>query len=251
MIFVIIPHYILNSKLSSLALHAIDSFRKTSQAQIISVDDGSPVMPLELVSKSDKFIRLEHNSGFAHAVNTGIRWIMEYAKNDPYIVVANNDIEVYPGWEEALREPFEKYENVAVTGLTSCRVKEWEGKHISEHGEDRITEGGRYKDYIQQGGLLMTKKSVIEKVGIYDEQFTGGGMEDVDWFLRMRDTFGMKIVMSGKSVFYHSEGETRFKVSPEMEQKYRKIQLDNEVKFKKKWGFDYMTTANTWHENVL
>lgn len=250
--YIVVPHYIINQKLLDLAVNALKSL-KLPGYKIISIDDGSPLAGAKdkIVELSDFTIVEKSNAGFAHAVNGALKMILDIAEDDSYIICANNDIEVYPGWEQAMREPFEDWNNVAVTGLTSRRVKFYDGKHISKHSDDKITEGGRLGEFMQQGGLWMSKKSVIEKVGLFDQQFSGGGMEDVDLFLRMRDTYGMKIIMSGKSVFWHAEGSTRFKVSKEMEEKYRAIQLENEQRFKKKWGFDYMTTPNLWHENVL
>jgi GT2 family glycosyltransferase len=270
--YIVIPNYIVNEKQKLLAINAIASFRRTCNYKIVAVDDGSPMDTTFLMGIVDHYIKLPRNVGFAKACNAGFRFLYEYffvvpaeehdgyypaklltleSLEDYYIVCANNDIEVYPGWEEAMREPFERFENVGVTGLPGRRFKMIDGKPITDYVEDRITEGGRLGQFMQQGALWMSRKSVLEKVGIFDEKFERGGMEDVDLFLRMRDTYGMKIVMSGKSVFWHEEGATRFKTNQEMEQEFRQADLDNEAKFEKKWGFNYRQTPNVWHENPL
>lgn len=278
--YIVIPNYIVNEKQKQLAINAIASFRRTCNYKIVAVDDGSPMDTTFLMALVDHYIKLPENVGFAKACNTGFRfvfyemnlpidvtkqWMMARlevtnnwgASQDGYIVCANNDIEVYPGWEEAMREPFERFKNVGVTGLPGRRFKMIDGKPITDYVEDKITEGGRLGQFMQQGALWMSKKSILRDTALYcydevfDEQFERGGMEDVDLFLRMRDTYGMKIVMSGKSVFWHEEGATRFKTNETMEKEFRQADLDNEAKFEKKWGFNYRQTANVWRENPL
>ncbi|HCJ66975.1 MAG TPA: polypeptide N-acetylgalactosaminyltransferase, partial [Elusimicrobia bacterium] len=70
-------------------------FKKTLKGmdwELIIVDDGSPIKGC-FKDQADVFIENKKNLGYAKTMNKGL----EKAKGD-YIVVANNDIEVYDGW---------------------------------------------------------------------------------------------------------------------------------------------------------
>src|SRR5690606_18782078 len=176
------------------------------------------------------------------------RWIFDNVTEDCYIVCANNDIEIHSKVIPALKEPFENYDNVAFTGIVSSMVKEWQATPIEEQSWEQISEGGVLRDRMQDGGLWMSKKSVLEKIGTFDERFKAGGFEDWDIFLRARDTYGMKIVMSGKAVYWHKQGATRW--SSEMLGKCRGADTENHRKFTEKWGYDPYS-RQVWYEKLL
>jgi hypothetical protein len=261
--YVVIPHYLVTEELIQLASNAIDSFRKTSDAIIVSVDDASPIGQDMLKEKSDIYIRNDHNSGFGITCNNGFRHVFGIEDEDCWIVCANNDIEVFKGWESAMKFPFERWENVAITGLISSKCRNIGGTEdgfiagvpIETYQIKQISEGGQLREWMQSGGLWMSKQSVLKKVGIFDERFLRGGYEDVDLFLRMRDTYGMKIVMSGYSMFWHKEGATRWNCENNgyinnfgIESKA--IETENLDRFIQKWGFNPHTRA-LWRENIL
>lgn len=260
--YVIMPHYIVTEELKQLATNAINSFRKTSDAVIVSVDDGSPMDCTFLKELSDIYIRNEQNSGFAITCNNGFKHVMELEK-DCWIVCANNDIEVFKGWEEAMKDPFSRFENVAITGIISSKERRVGGVEfmpevgtpIEEYKIKRITEGGQLDQWMQSGGLWMSKQSILEKVGLFDERFIRGGYEDVDLFLRMRDTFKMKIVMSGFSMFWHKEGATRWNCENNgyinnFGHESKAIEQVNLERFIEKWGYN-PHTRSIWQSNLL
>lgn len=246
--YVVMPHFIATKELEQLSRNAIESFRKTSACILISVDDGSPMDTSYLKEISDVYIRNEVNFGFAVTCNKGIRWVMENEKEDCYIVCANNDIEVFDGWEDALIGQFE-YGNVAFAGLVSNKERVIDGVPIERYSRQKETEGGLLDDWMQSGGLWMSTKSVLEKIGLFDEQFLRGGLEDVDIFLRARDTFGMRIVMSAKSMFWHKEGATRWNTDKNEHldgsfgKESKEIENDNLQKFIQKWGYNPWTRS--------
>jgi GT2 family glycosyltransferase len=99
-----------------------------------------------------------------------------------------------------------------------------------------MTDGGLIGDRMMDGGLWCSKKSILEKIGIFDEQFAGGGQEDIDLFLRARDKFGMKIIMSGFGWYWHKQGQTRW--NSEMKDKYKAIEEENRKKLTAKLGYN-------------
>lgn len=244
--FIIMPQFLVTSELVELASTAINSFKNSSDVFLISVDDSGEYEKApgadEAMAKSDLVIKNEKNSGFGPTCNKGFEWIFRNIKEDCYVVCANNDIEVYPGWLEAMKQPFEDYDAVGVTGIMHSQEKEWEKIHIRDRHESKITEGGLNGDRMQDGGLWMSKKSVLEKVGIFDERFLRGGYEDIDIFLRMRDKFGLKLVMSARAWYWHKEGATRWNTEKigavnTFGHESKNIEQDNLRKFINKWGF--------------
>jgi GT2 family glycosyltransferase len=248
-VYVIIPHYIMTDELKDLATNAIKSFRESyPEAIIISVDDGSPMDTTFLKDLSDVFLQNKENSGFAKTCNNGFKWVLyNNDDEDAYIICANNDIIINKKTIPALIEPFDLFENVAITGIISTTSKDWEGIPLEEASIGRITEGGLLRDRMQDGGLWMSTKKVLKKIGLFDEQFLRGGFEDVDLFLRARDSFGMKIVMSGHGIYWHKQGATRWNTINGFNHASKEIENDNYVKFRNKWKFD-PHRGNPWKE---
>lgn len=254
MIYIVIPHYIISDELKELATNTIKSFRSSSNSEIkiISVDDGSPEDTSFLQELSDYYLKNEKNLGFAPTCNKGFKKVFELEKDDCFIVCANNDIEVYPGWIEAMTEPFVRWPDTGITGLISYRTKMPENVPIKDWKIRKITHGGFLSScgngWMQSGGLWMTKKSIMEECGMFDEQFKIGGYEDVDLFLRYRDKCGKKIIMSGMSPFWHKEGATRWWQDTKPRNKMH--EEENRKKFAQKWGFDYWN-GSCWKEYEL
>lgn len=248
MTYIVIPQYIINKELQTLALNMIKTVRETTDATIISVDDGGKAELVKPIAEaSDIILHNEKNSGFAKTCNKGFQWIFDNVKEDCYIVCANNDIEVYGNWLKELHFPFTQWDNVAITGIIHCQEKE----DAKTYRINKITEGGLIEGRMQNGGLWCSKKSILQKIGVFDPVYERGGFEDVDLFLRARDTYGMKIVMSGKECFWHKEGATRWGIDEGgFNLESRGYEERNRRRFADKWGFDYYT-RQVWKENEL
>ena len=242
--YIVIPHYIVTDQLKQLAINTIKSFRKTSKnAIIISVDDGSPMDCTFLKEISDIYLKNKENSGFGITCNNGFRYVKWAESNDCYIVCANNDIEVFKRWQQSLMEPFAMFNKVGITGLISNKMRNIDGVSIENYYKNKITEGGMLDGWMQSGGLWMSKKSVLDKIGLFDEQFIRGGYEDVDLFLRCRDKFGYKIIMSARSMFWHKEGATRWNCEQNnyinnFGRESKSIEQENLQKFLDKWSIN-------------
>jgi len=166
--YIIIPHYIVSEELKELATQTLESFKKEFKDKvIISVDDGSPMDCTFLKDLSDIYIKNKENSGFAITCNNGFkRAFKELGKEDGYIVCANNDIEVYGRTQEELIHPFNEFDNVAITGICHSREKVSVGEHLRDKRGSKIVDGGQ-AEVMQDGGLWMSKKSILEKITIY------------------------------------------------------------------------------------
>lgn len=246
------PHYIITDELRELAKVAIDSIKSTSTTKVISVDDGSPLDTSFLEDHSDHTIHLKKNSGFGKACNAGFRYVL--SKDDAsFIGCANNDIEVYQGWVDALIEPYGKWPDVGITGLVASK-----DKAIAEASRGRkITQGGLLNDHMQSGGLWLMSRMSFDAVydkklnTLFDERFAIGGEEDVDLFLRVREA-GYGMVMSDKSCFWHKEGATRWNEEiAGFKERNKKIEDNNYDKFAEKWGYDIRQRGLRFTEEVL
>lgn len=257
--YVVCPLFLVNEELVELTKKCFETYRASADVFIIGVDDTGE-FPRgegadEVGALCDLLIKNEKNLGFGQTCNKGFNWIFENEKEDCYIICSNNDIEVNKKTVPALIHPFETYENVAITGIVSTKEKLWEGKPLEEADWGKITEGGLLNDRMQDGGLWMSKKSVLEKIGIFDPQFLRGGYEDVDIFLRARDTFGMRIVMNGRAVYWHKQGATRWnseKVGAvnNFGRQSKSIEQENLEKFIVKWGYN-PNGRMIWQEKEL
>jgi GT2 family glycosyltransferase len=245
--YVIIPQFLVTDELVTLAENCIKTYREFSDCIVISVDDAGEYPKAaradEVLDTSDYVVRYEKNKGFAGACNAGFKKAFELSKEDCFIICSNNDIEINKKTIWALKEPFEKFENVAITGIISNKERMWEGKPIDELDWRCYSEGGLLRGYMQDGGLWMSKKSILEKIGLFDERFLRGGYEDVDIFLRARDTFGMKIMMSGRAGYVHFQGMTRWNTEKigavnNFGLESKSIEQENLKRFIEKWGFN-------------
>lgn len=242
-LYIVIPHFIINEKVSQLAKNAIKSFKETSDCKIISCDDASPYDSSFLKDISDVYIRNKNNKGFAGNCNVGFKWILDNVKDDCWVVCANNDIEVFPGWFEEFKKTIKDFNGDAIGGLGFKErgiyegdVKDYNKNPNSKYTNPYISEGGRLEDWMFPGGFYMIKKSLLEECGLYDEGFIHGGYEDVDLFLRWKEA-KKRLLITPKVAYWHAEGATRF--SDDHNQKG--IQSEAETKnfkyFIDKWQF--------------
>lgn len=222
--YIVINHYILSDEIAKLAIQAVKSFRDTHDCFIVGVDDCSPLKNEELIGLHDKWIKLDENKGFAGSANVGFQWILDNEKDDCYIVYANNDIKVYPGWFQE----FTKHNFDMIGGLG------YMGVGIQHDRVNSISEGGQYDDWMFPGGFYMTTKNFFEEIGLYDENYKHGGVEDIDLFYRAKKT-GKKLIMTPNVSYWHKEGATRY--SETQKDKQAISILENQKYFENKWGF--------------
>jgi len=234
MIYVVINHYILNKYIEDIAIKCIKSFKKYD-CKIVSVDDRSPIRSDEIRLLSDVWIPLEKNVGFAGSANKGIQWVLD---NDTecWIVYANNDIEVQGDWIGEAERCFKDFEADMVGGL-GYRIKDFPIRN-----DMVVSEGGRFQDWMFPGGFYITTDSFFRKIGVYDEGYRHGGVEDIDLFWRAKKV-GKRLIMTPRIQYFHVEGATRY--SETQKDIQSKAITKNEAYFVQKWGFDPIKELNS------
>lgn len=211
LISIVIPNW--NGK--RFLADCLDSIRKQTHKQIetIIVDNGSKDGSVEFLKEhypEVKLITYEVNTGFAPAVNAGIR-----AATGHYVSLLNNDTIVEPLWVEELVKALDEHPEV---GSVGCKMLSYEDQTILDGVGDGYRRGGlpgrighREKDiglfdkprYILGacGGAAMYRRELFDDIGLFDDDYFAY-LEDVDLGLRAQSA-GYKCLYVPTSVVYH------------------------------------------------
>jgi GT2 family glycosyltransferase len=166
-------------------------------AVVILVDNGSTDGSLALVRKgypTVRVIELGRNTGFAHAVNVGIR-----TSESPYVVLLNTDTEVHAGWLAALVTCIERAPpDVAAVSSQMLMMDDpaliddagdelsWYGAATKRgHARSARDFGAACEIFSPSAGASLYRRSFLQAVGGFDEDFFAY-LEDVDLGLRGR-----------------------------------------------------------------
>lgn len=167
-----------------------------SEYRIIVVDNGSTDGSLQLTE--DKFpqvsvISLPSNTGFCHAVNTGIE-----AAQTPYVILLNNDTRADSHFVKALCDAIEARPQAF---SVSARMLMWDAPELIDDAGDRYCVLGwayargkgqpadRYEQPVEVfsscGGAAIYRKSLLNEIGLFDENHFAY-LEDLDMGYRAR-----------------------------------------------------------------
>ena len=208
---VIIPNWdgirYLESCLKSLRMQTYDDF------DIFLVDNGSQDGSAEFVCRrfpEVKVKRFMRNTGFCHAVNTGIRM-----SSTPYVILLNNDVICESAFVEELVRGIEKYPKAF-----SCQAL-----MLSMDNPSLIDDAGDYycalgwafardkgeretvcrkdrKIFASCGGAAIYRREVLEKIGLFDEAHFAY-LEDIDLGYRARRA-GYENVLAARARVLHA-----------------------------------------------
>lgn len=214
LVSVVVPNYngerFVRECLESLAAQTY------SQLETIVVDDGSSDSSPALIEReypSARLIRLEQNSGFAHAVNTGMR-----AARGDIIALLNNDAAADAGWVAALVAAFERHPEA---GSLASKMVLWDTPDVIQSAGDVFlhtgvpdsrgvwqVDDGRFDDEVEvfgaSGGAAAYRRSMLEDVGLFDERLFMY-CEDVDLAFRAQ--------LRGYACYYVPDAVVRHRLS--------------------------------------
>jgi len=189
--------------------------------EVIVVDSGSTDGAPEMVKNEFPWVKLIRRGkiGIGKAINIGI----SKSRGDILVFDLNNDDIVSEDWLNPLVKTLLSSPKVGVVCgkryiadtngiLDSAGSTIFLGITIGRgHGKKDSAKYNRIQevDYV---AVLATRRDVIERVGLLDEDFYIYG-EDVDFCLRARK-LGYKIVYVPSSVFYHRRSTTIGEKSP-------------------------------------
>lgn len=171
---IVIPTYnhledCLRPCLESIKIYTDLSLNGKDDVEVIVVANGCVDGTKEYVESLGKPFRLifeEKQLGYTKAMNIGLK-----AALGEYIVFLNNDIVLVPQeknvWLNYLKDPFEKTDKVGMTGPLVFKGVE-----------------GSSNDFVMFFCAMTTRK-IIDEIGYLDEIYSPGGVEDVDYGLRL------------------------------------------------------------------
>jgi GT2 family glycosyltransferase len=220
-VVVVIPNWNgfdeLNACLNSLQAQTIT-------AHIIVIDNGSIDKSVELIESQYPAIELiKHtvNKGYAGGVNPGFKRAIE--RHDDYVAVFNNDAVADPYWLERLVSCLDTQPNV---GIATPKVTSLDGSHLDTTGDYYTVWGLPYPRgrneadthqydtatdiFAASGAASLYRVSVLEKVGLFDEDFFAY-YEDIDLSFRAQFA-GWKISYVPNSVVHHATSTTGIKI---------------------------------------
>lgn len=210
---VVIPTYNHCEDLLKPCLESIIKYTDLKDIEIIVVANGCTDNTKEYVESlgpSFKLIWEPSPLGFVKATNIGM-----LASTGDYVILLNNDTELLSQeknqWLSMLEYPFRE-KNVGITGPSLM-------KHLALNSFGVVFYCG------------MISRKVIDKVGLLDEMYSPGGVDDHDYSERaLRAGFCLRSIANFPII--HKENQT-FKNHSE---KYINVLHRNEAYFRKKFG---------------
>jgi glycosyltransferase involved in cell wall biosynthesis len=177
--------------------------QKYSPLEIIMVDDGSTDGTADVARSLPETVRYLHqtNQGPAAARNRGI----EHAQGS-LIAFADAD-DLWPEDKLALQLPYLMRDPAAE--IVMGRIQQ---VLLSETGAENFAEPA----FSVNLGSAIIRKSVFERVGLFDE--TMRYSEDVDWFMRAREGGAAIVTIDAVTLLYrqHDQNMTRGKSTSEL-----------------------------------
>ena len=194
------------------------------QFEVIVVDNGSTDGSVKYIKKSFpeiKLVELKSNSGFAAAVNLGIKICV-----GEYIVLVNNDTQIE---KDCLKFLVKAADHKKDVGMIAAKMLQFKNPNIIDSAGDWIDRVGHAgnigqgkKDgpefnkqrscFLVTGGGSLFKRKVFESIGFFDENYFAY-MEDVDFCLRAQMK-GFKGWYEPRAIIRHMHKATSNKIRP-------------------------------------
>jgi GT2 family glycosyltransferase len=221
MISIVIPNYNGNEHLKT----CYESLKRQTYKDfsVILVDNGSTDSSVAY-TKSEfpegKAVEIGYNSGFARAVNEGIK-LSQKELNSEFIFLLNNDIELANDFLETVISTFKKNPDVSVVAVKMLNYYNRDiiddcGDFIKAGGGSPLARGNGEKDAGQYdneeyifgacAGAAIYKSEVFRRAGYFDETFFAY-YEDIDFSFRLQ-LLGYKCFYQPKAICYHKRGGT-------------------------------------------
>ena len=236
-----------NTKTSiQTCIESIQKYTHNINYEIVVVDNGSTDGSVNILRKLNgiKLIENKINIGVSKGWNQGIASVN--SSND--IVVLNSDIIVEEGWLSKLSKV--AYDDPSI-GVVGCRIKGLKNNndHLLHTGaiirRDGMGEENKWgiplKDYgqcqinkevqIVVGACMYFRREVLEKVGLFEEDYTPAYFEDSDMCLKISKA-GYKVFYCGEVTLLHEHGAT----SRANNINAASLLQTNKIKFLKRWG---------------
>ena len=187
----------------------------TSDYELIVIDNGSEKETKNYLKKSDVTVFTNsENKGFSYASNQGIK-LASYG----WLCFLNSDTFVTPGWLFKLIKCFEVNPDCGIASPTTCfsSGEQCDRKLMDKRFKMSETDILNYASTLQEGYqatdvygfCMLTKKSILSRVGAFDYKRYGiGNFEEIDLQWRLKKV-GYKSYWV-KGVYVHHWGHKTF-----------------------------------------
>ena len=229
---------------ADLTRRCLETIRDNTMAigyEVILVDDTADADTKRLLEQvhGAKVLVNERNEGYLRSMNRGAA-----LARGKWLVLCNNDIEVQPGWLEAMLECAESDESVGVVApkfispdgsLCEAGAIIWSDGTGVNFG--RGDEPGRfqyeYRREVDYGSAaaLMVRGQLWTEVGGFDERYLPMYYEDADLCFEAHER-GWRVLYEPRAVVMHVEGAT---AGTDLEEGHKRYQEANRPKFVEKW----------------
>ena len=216
--------------------------------EIILIDNGSQDGTKEyLATVNATVINNTTNLGCAKAWNQGVR-----AARGEVIGILNNDIIVSEGWITNLLAFMERMRHGIVSPAAREGSFDYDLDSYAREFTRRCMKACRREIY---GACMLIDRRVFDQVGLFDEEFSYGGCEDVDFQWRA-ERAGFSVGMTGSALIHHFSMVTQDAIKSKETQSYPKQNLAH---FEEKWGRSvrgnwgqrrWTDFQNTWRNRI-
>jgi len=256
-----------NWELTYTCLQSVYEHTVGSYEIIVFNDNSTDATPNPLASIAG--LRVITKDSKEAAVNA-CKQATEVATGD-YILLLNNDIEVGPGWLEALLDPFRD----TSTGIVGAKFVYPDGILEASggitwrdgtgcnygHGDDPNLPQYCYKKAVDycSGACLIVPRKLWEEIGGFDPRYDPAHYDDIDLCFTVR-SMGYNVIYQPRAVVTH-HGDTS--AGKEPSSGYKRLQETNRHKFLAKWqielerdhypGLEHLATARerTGNKHIL
>jgi GT2 family glycosyltransferase/SAM-dependent methyltransferase len=237
---IVIPLYA-HAELTRTALHSIREHTEHIDYEVILVDDAADSGTKALLNtvSGARVLANEENIGYLRSVKRGAA-----AARGQWLVLANNDIEVQPGWLAALLDCGESAPDVAIVApkylAPDGRLSEaggviWNDGTGCNYGrsQDPSSCHFQYRREVDYGSAaaLLVRTNFWHEVGGFDERFLPMYYEDTDLCFEARAR-GLRVLYEPTAQVIHAEGST---AGVDESASHKRHQATNRPKFVEKW----------------
>jgi GT2 family glycosyltransferase len=227
--------------LTKRCLESVAAFTSGVSYEVIVIDDGADSQNKRALRSLSgaRVITNQSNLGYLRSINRAAA-----TARGRWLVLANNDIEVQPGWLEALVACGESSDDVAVVApmyvypdgrLNEAGAVVWSDGTGANYGRGDQSASWRYSyrreiDYASAAALLV-RRDFWEARGGYDERFLPMYYEDTDLCFDAREK-GFRVLYEPEARVIHLEGAT---AGTNLSSGHKRHQEENRARFVAKW----------------
>ncbi|MCF7796636.1 MAG: glycosyltransferase family 2 protein [Lentisphaeria bacterium] len=193
--------------------------------ELIIVDNGSAAETQYWVQQvADRALIFAENQGFPGGFNQGAA-----LADGQYLLMANNDTEFPPGWDEQLVETIEKYPNAGI--VTPAYTSGRKSALRYEPGQS-VRTIGRFRKYPSGVAFFVRKNQFLNEFGGWSQDYAVASGEDADLCFTVWKK-GYDILVDERVLVIHEGKVTSGSKLSDWQTHFR----TNSHQFKRKWFY--------------